>query len=260
MKLHVVLLATLLTAAAFASPAARAADKLTVPATATTPAIPAYVARPAGTAPRPAVLLLHGCEGFSGTYAGIADSLARSGYVTVGIDSIAAAGEKSGCSDPSASRQQAADARTTLAWMQTQPYIDAQHIALLGYSMGSIAALDIIDNRAITAAPAGLRAAILYYPACRGRDPQSILVPLRIFDGDADDWIPAQPCHDLADDAAGDGKTVSITTYPGATHAFNVNSPDRVFQGHHLSYDSKAAADAEKNTLLFLQQYLNPAP
>jgi dienelactone hydrolase len=260
MNMHFLRISALLLAAALTPPVARAADKLTVPATATTPAVPAYVAKPAGSTPSPAVLLLHGCEGFNGTYAGYADALARHGYVVVAIDSLAPTGKKSGCSDPTASREQAADARATLAWMQTQPYIDAQHIALLGYSMGSIAALDVIDNRAVTSAPAGLRAAVLYYPACRGRDPQSILVPLRIFDGDADDWIPAPPCQDLAGDAAAAGKSVTITTYPGATHAFNVNEPDRVYQGHHLSYDAAAAADADKNTLAFLQQYLSPKP
>jgi dienelactone hydrolase len=126
--------------------------------------------------------------------------------------------------------------------------------------MGSIAALDVMDARAIPAAPAGLLATVAYYPACRGRVADAIRVPLRILDGDADDWTPAPACQLLADDAKDAGKTVVITTYPGATHAFNIREPDRMAYGHHLSYNAAAANDAETQTLAFLHQYLGPTP
>ena len=85
-------------------------------------------------------------------------------------------------------------------------------------------------------------------------------MPLRILDGDADDWTPAPACQLLADDAKDAGKTVAITTYPGATHAFNIQEPDHTAYGHHLSYNAAATTDAQMQTLTFLHQYLGASP
>ncbi|MGA2394510.1 MAG: hypothetical protein ABSH03_14310 [Candidatus Lustribacter sp.] len=62
-----------------------------VPATASTPPIPVYVARPPGNGPFPAVLLLHGCAGFDGYLAVGADRLAARGYVGVALDGLRSA-------------------------------------------------------------------------------------------------------------------------------------------------------------------------
>jgi len=249
-----------LCALALAGGRAEAGQTTTIPATATTPAVPAYVARPAEVPLAPGVLVLHGCEGFGRHYADIADWLATKGYVAIAIDSLAPQGLHNACRDTTQSRTQAADARAALAWMRTQTFIDPAHLAILGYSMGAIAALDVMDSRAITVAPPGLVAAVTYYPACSRRGATSLLVPLRILDGSADDWTPAPACQLLADDATNAGKTVQITTYPGATHAFNINEPDRTTLGHQLSYNAADATDAEMQTLNFLQKYLRANP
>jgi dienelactone hydrolase len=238
--------------------AADAATSLTtsIPATSETPQIPAYVARPAGSTPAPGVLVLHGCDGYTKHYALISDWLASHGYVAVAIDSLRPRGKKNSCGDWSGSRNEAKDARATLAWMRSQPYVDGSRLALLGYSMGGIATLDVVDPNQPERPPDGLRAAVAYYPSCRNRVAASVSVPLQILDGDADDWTPAPPCQVLATDAAQIGKPVSITTYPGATHAFNVKAPDRIRYGHHLRYDPAASADAETRTLDFFRKYL----
>jgi dienelactone hydrolase len=228
----------------------------TVPATAGTPALPAYIARPAGSTPAPAVLVLHGCEGYSQKYAAIADGLAKAGYVSVAIDTLSPRGVENACTDRSGSRVEAEDARATLAWMRTQPYVDGARLALLGYSMGAIAILDIVDPSKAAPVPAGLQAAVAYYPACRNRDAAHLVLPLRILDGDADDWTPVAPCRELTNAATAAGKTLNMTTYPGATHAFNVDAPDRDVRGHHLRFDAAASTDAATQTLNFLHTYL----
>jgi dienelactone hydrolase len=240
----------------FAQPALAA--QTTVPKTATTPELPAYVARPAGAAAHPGVLVLHGCEGYRPRYAAIADWLAAHGYVGVAIDSLTPAGVKNACSDPSGSRREADDALATLAWMRAQPFVDGGKLAVLGYSMGAIAALDIADPFRPAAPVPGLVAAVAYYPACRRRTAANALVPIQILDGDADDWTPSAPCQTLASALGGGGAPISITTYPGATHAFNVDAPDRTALGHKMHYDPSAAADAGAKTLEFLRKYLGP--
>lgn len=246
--------------AAFGGGTASAGETASIPATAGAPEIPAYVARPTGAAKAPGVLVLHGCEGFGRAYAGVADWLATHGYVAVAIDTLAPQGIRTACMDPSrGAATEAAYARAALDWMRAQPYVDGAHLALLGYSMGAFATLDVVDDKHAPVLPDGVQAAVVYYPPCRGRDAANVRVPLRILDGDADDWTPPAPCQALAQAAVSAGKTAFITVYPGATHAFNFNAPDRVAFGHQIRYDATAAADSEAQTLDFLSRYLLPA-
>ena len=47
-----------------------------------------YLTRPDGPGPFPAVVVLHGCPGFFGGYAEIADQLKSWGYVALAVDSL----------------------------------------------------------------------------------------------------------------------------------------------------------------------------
>lgn len=243
-------------AAASAAAPAEAGGMTAVPPTATTPAVPIYIARPDGAGPFPAVLLLHGCDGFTGFGAVAADRLSFRGYVAVALDSEGPHSAPGACVDPKGSSTEAADARATLAWMRAQPYIRPDRLAVMGFSMGASATLDLID-RATGAAdvPAGLRAAIAFYPACENRT-ANVAVPLIIFDGDADRITPAAPCAALVKAATDAGKTATITTYPGVTHAFNIPGFNGTFYGEPIRYDSGATLDSAQRTEQFLARYL----
>ena len=52
--------------------------------------------------------------------------------------------------------------------------------------------------------------------------------------------------------------TPGRSTYPGATHAFNVPGPDRTFFGEPMRFDQDAAADSAVKLTAFLGQYLKP--
>jgi dienelactone hydrolase len=251
----VALAAAALCVAALTAPA-RAGESTTVPASAALPAIPAYVARPAAAAARPAVLILHGCEGFNSRYARIADQLASQGYVAVAIDTLRPRDVRNACGERSGSRLEAAYARATLDWMRGLPGIDGARLAVLGYSMGAIAVLDLSDPFHPAAPPPGVLAAVAYYPACRNRTAANLRVPLLILIGDADDWTPAAPCLQLAAAGARLGRPMTIVPYPGATHAFNIDRPDRLAYGHRLQFDAAAASDAWRQSLTFLDRYL----
>jgi dienelactone hydrolase len=238
------------------SPARASESETTIPASATTPALPAHLARPAIGGIAPAIVVLHGCEGYRKRYGAIADDFAKAGYVAVAIDTLTPRGVKNACSDRKGSRIEAADARATLAWLRSQPYVDPNRLGVVGYSMGAIAALDLAVPQRAREAPPGLKAAVAYYPACVKRSATNVVVPLRILDGDADDWTPAPPCAALASDAEAAGAPVDITTYPNATHAFNVDLPNREALGHPLRYDPAATKDAEAKTLQFFRTHL----
>ena len=223
-----------------------------IPRSASTPPIPVYVVRPHGPGPFPAVVFLHGCEGFNGFYAVAADRLAAKGYVAVAIDSLGVEHPAGGCDGgPGGSETEAADARATLAWLRTQPYVIADRLGVMGFSMGGRAVLDLIDGTPGNAAPIpGLRAAVAFYPACEGRGAH-VTVPLRIFDGDADRITPSAPCVALANSAKAANQPVDITVYPGATHGFLIPGPARTFYGEPIVFDEAGAADAAKKIETF---------
>jgi dienelactone hydrolase len=206
-----------------------------------------YVARPEALGRAPVVLVLHGCEGFDSRYQAIADGFARAGYAAVALADTANA-----CTNRNGSRSEAQRARAVLAWMRTQPSFARDRIALDGYSMGSIAALDLIDSERGAPAPAGVRGAVAYYPNCARRAARNVRAPLLILDGSADTIAPAAACAALA---AGSTR-IEIHTYPGATHAFDVDRPARTFRGSRLAYDPAAARAAAARALAFLAKML----
>ena len=238
--------------------AAAGAENVTIPAAAGLPQISGYLARPSSPGPAPAVLVLPGCEGLTPMNTATADDLAGHGFVGLTIDVNGALGVRNACTDartlaPLGARYAAA----SLGWLANQSYTKPNQLGIVGYSMGAIEVLDLIDPWTPAPPPAGLRVAVAYYPNCEGR-PASITVPLQILDGAADDWTPSQPCQTLAQTAAAAGKPVQITTYPGVTHAFNQPSNStRHYLGHTLIYDPKASADADVKTMAFFAQYLH---
>lgn len=221
--------------------------------------ITGYLARPSGTGPYPAVLVLHGCEGYGSLETSTVNELAASGYVALAIDTLAPQGLRNACSAGAGPiRNGIGFAESALAWLRTQPGVDAGHLGVVGYSMGAIESLGLIDP--LSGSPPnipGLRAVVAYYPACSGRSP-NIATPLLVLDGSADDWIPPAPCQALAQSAQALRRPVQIVTYPGATHAFNQpSSHPRTVNGHTLVYDPSATADADARMKAFFQQYLH---
>jgi dienelactone hydrolase len=221
--------------------AVRAAGMMLVPATSTTPAIPVYVVKPQGRGPFPALVILHGCEGFSGFTAVAADRLAFTGYVVAALDTLTPNGIPP-CTNKDATSATSDDARAALAWLRTQPYVVPERLGVIGFSMGAGAALNLVDPPGRAAPPPpGLRAVVAFYPGCAGYD-GNVAVPVAIFIGALDQITPAAACAKFA--AAGGGKAVELNTYPGATHGFLVPGPDHDFAGTPVRYDAIAAADA----------------
>lgn len=203
--------------------------------------IDGYLFRPAVPGPHPAVVFLHGCGGLL-TAGGAIDAregewarrLTEAGYVVLMVDSYSARGVRNMCAPDT---YQAAvyharpkDAYGALRYLQSQSFVRADSIGLIGWSMGGGTILLTIRDRDSLGRPADLphgdfRAAVAFYPAtCDARKLKSgwsTQVPLLVLVGDKDVWTPAAPCRALIDDAGSRGSPVGIQVYPGAFHDFD---------------------------------------
>jgi dienelactone hydrolase len=146
-----------------------------------------YLARPEGPGRHPAVVVLHGCGGFGTSYPVVAEVLKSYGYVALALGSL---DEINACTGGSGDAVEAVDAYAALTWLARQNDVDPDRVAVLGFSMGGMAALDDVETGpgAIEKAePRHFRAAIAHYPVCRYRTGM-MTAPTLILIGDKDDW------------------------------------------------------------------------
>ena len=211
---------------------------------------------PAGNGPFPAIVALHGCEGWPTDPAARqrqAERYVAQGYVVLAVDSFGPRRIAQACvptaGNPVADR--VGDAYGALDWLAAQPFVDASHVAVLGSSQGGSVVLAVLSP-GVFLRRAGPRfaAGVAFYPVCA---PGSavVSVPLLVLIGALDDWTPASDCQAMAALPHDGGAPEQVLVFPGAHHAFNGPSvrdhPRDVF-GHHLEYN--AAADAAANTAI----------
>jgi len=225
--------------------------------------------KPQGEGPSPAVVLMDGCGGVSEFMDSWADKLASSGYVALVLDSFGPRGEPKGiCAKPmliphTVRSQDAFDAKAYLGGL---PFVDRQRIAVMGFSHGGLAALCAVSDSNYAAVATMIkvipsrkiedpfRAAIAFYPYCRGKLEDSN-APLLILAGTLDDWCPPDVCQKNMPS----GKTaqeITFKVYPGATHGFDREGVDVTVQGHRMLYNPQATADAIIQVKEFLAKHM----
>jgi len=214
---------------------------------------------PQGPPPFAAVVVLHGCNGVSQNTRAWARRLASWGYAALILDSFSPRGIDNVCSRgmqfPGAER--AKDAFAAAAYLRTRKDIDPDRIGLLGYSHGGWTALAAARERA--AAESGTKpfaAIVAYYPNCPPGEP-ALASDVLILAAGADDWAPPQRCTDLmARYANASTHKPLLKIYPGASHSFDAQRPERVYLGHKLAYDETAARDSFTLAKQFLDDHL----
>lgn len=222
--------------------------------------LPAYLGgRANGAAPYPAVVVLHGCSGFSSYNTNFADQIASWGYVVLAVDSLNPRGIASRCSRPGPGPllEQAFDAYAALRYLSRLDFVDPERVAVLGGSMGGFSALQVVGRDfAMQHSEHQFRAAIAYYPVCRV--PQIVTAPTLILIGELDDTTPPQNCQAMVDNSRRAGAAINMTVYPGAYHAFDVAQLDPGIQtlGHRYEYNRSAAKDGETKVRAFLAENL----
>jgi dienelactone hydrolase len=204
----------------------------------TATAIDGWLFKPRGEGPFPAVVAAHGCGGLvdkDGTLASNprawADRLVGEGYVVLFPDSFTARGFVETCTHESRSLrpgyERARDNYAALQYLQHQPFVQADHVGLLGWSSGATSVLSVVDTHA-RARPADLvhdfRTAVAFYPSCKAAQQSHSWHPalsLHVLVGQKDDGSPAQECVDLGAQSKANGGDVDVTVYKGAYQGFD---------------------------------------
>lgn len=219
----------------------------------------AAVARPQGTGPFPAILLLHGTHGFAQQYVDLARIMARNGLVGVAACWFAGGSGPGarfvtpiGCpeappmraaSDPMA--LQAVDALVQA--VRTLPGVRPDRVALFGHSRGGGATLHYVFGEP------SVRAAVLNsagYPRELSDRVPEVKVPILMLHGTADSSADGgsmitnvQMARDFETALRSAGKQVEATYYDGA--------------GHNGIFTSLTQRDAEVQRIVaFLKRHL----
>jgi dienelactone hydrolase len=235
--------------------------------------------RPEGGGPFPAVIALHGCEGLhsgagqmAAVYRDWAERLNKAGFVVLYPDSYASRELGTPCRNRAAllrsNRERIADAIAAREWLQSQHYIKANRISLLGWSSGGVTVLWAVrPSAAMHDAKPDFRSAVALYPGCTRLEitAWSARIPTLILAAGADDWSSAKACEQMVAGARGRSAHASIVVYPGAYHDFDhPNRPLQVRSGYAFSVDNSgkvhtgtnqaARADAIRRVTQFLSR------
>jgi dienelactone hydrolase len=194
----------------------------------------AFLYRPEGAGPFPAVVALHNCDGLAGRrtpfarrYRDWGERLVAAGYVVLFPDSFGSRNLGPQCNAGRAlrsGRERVIDAESARHWLQMQDYVAADRISLIGWANGAVAALWTVRPRAAKKDDKpDFRSAVAFYPGCRRlRDTAwSARMPTLILIGAKDDWTPASACEQMVAGARGRTARAAITVYPGAYHDFD---------------------------------------
>lgn len=230
-----------------------------------------YLARPPGPGPFPAVVILHGSGGFHSDMLSWADRLRRWGYVALAVDSFGRRGIES--AQNVSQGQQVTDAFQALRFLKTQPFVRADDIAVMGFSLGGISVLASLERGSITEkiSPNKFRAGIAFYPDCAASS-GVMTVPTLVLVGELDDWTPASSCQAMVagrgevgvSRSPGDRSMVELVVYPGAYHGFDIAdlrfTSGVLNKGHRLEYNDAATRDSIEQVRSFLQRTLKAEP
>lgn len=219
-----------------------------VPGT-TGPDVAAYVTRPAGPGPHPAVIMIHEFWGLRPDVVAKADLLAEQGYLVIAPDLF-----RGVTTDflPSAivnvvtstSAAQAEDLDAVYAWLASQSDVDRQRIGVLGFCFGGGAALRYSLRNP------DLAATVVFYgqPVTDPEQLKRLSGPVLGIFGGADASIPQDDVRAFDTALTEAGIAHTVTVYDGQPHAF-VGSVDAIRAGG-------APGDAWSQMVTFLEQSL----
>lgn len=243
---HLAALAALLLAAS-----ASFASEETISFRSETENVSAFLVKPDGPGPFPAVIVLHEWWGLDAWIKDQARALSKEGYAALAVDLYRG---KVTASQEEAHQlmmgtpidRQTRDLKAAFAWLAARKDVVKTKIASLGFCMGGRNSFTLAIEEPT------LAAAVVYYGA-PPTDPASIAkirAPmLGNFGGDDEGPSPAQ-AKEFEAAAKKAGKTFDLKLYAGAPHAFaNPNNPWK-------GYRKDAANDAWIRTTNFLRHYL----
>ena len=221
----------------------------TIPGADGGPDVRAYVARPEGSGPFPAVIMIHEFWGLNESITGKADLLAEDGYLVIAPDMfrgsttawIPRAIYQVISSNP---EEVNTDLDSVFAWLATQPDVAEDSIAIAGFCYGGRTSLvySLHNNR--------LAATVIFYGSPE-TDPnvlETLPGPVLGIFGGADQSIPVEQVTAFDAALTEAGVPHEITVYEGQPHAF-VEDADGIKAGG-------AQGEAWEQMLRFLETNL----
>lgn len=215
----------------------------------------ANVIRPAGSAARPAVVLLHGQSGFSNDFLSLGAQLASAGYVVVVGCWFGGNYDGSSTADPPATISLAGgipcpngptlksiystasvdDIGALITATKTLAGVQSSRVALVGNSRGSIVGVLVASLRGSTVnAVAGIGGA----PPGGALLAAGITAPVLLLQGENDSVVPVAYARSLEQSLAALGRSVAAHYYPS--------------HGHGILFDTPLHSDAVRRVTDFL--------
>jgi carboxymethylenebutenolidase len=236
--------------------------------------MPAYLARPDGEGPRPAVIVLQEIFGVNAEVKRITDLVAGAGYVGLAInyyhrthpdlnEPYTPAGRQAGFAAAGAVTKATLrrDVGAAIDWLNAQSFVRRDRIATWGFCFGGTVAF-------VTANLPGLAAAICFYggyiastlpngePAAI-ENAAEVRVPLLLAFGGKDASITSEHVELIRKALTAAGKSFEIVVYPDQDHAFFRNSGAQLdAPGDAQSPALNDVADAWKRVQTFLKEHL----
>ncbi len=214
--------------------------------------IKAHIAEPAGSDPRPAVIVVQEWWGLNENIRDIARRLAHEGYVAVAPDLYSRQGHKV-AADPNTAAQLMGglkkddgieDLKTTVAWIRQQPRTRSSKLGVTGFCMGgSYALLLPCESKEISAA------APFYGEIPSDAKLAHLVCPIFYAYGENDGWIQRKDVDHLAHALKSLGKKGEVSIYKGCQHGFFNETRKDV-------YAPDAAKDAWQHTLRLFSENL----
>jgi carboxymethylenebutenolidase len=227
--------------------------------------MPVFVATPAEKGPFPGVIVVMEAFGLNQHIKGVAERIAREGYVTAAPDlyyrakdSVAAYTDLPkalGLMGALSDAKIIEDVRAVQGSLKSQPKVRADRIGMTGFCMGGRITF-------LSACHLPIKAAVPFYGGGIGRvmmpgektphppidDAAGITGALLVFYGAEDSFIPMDEVALVQKKLKDLGKNAEVVVYEGAGHGF--------FCDERESYNKQAAEDSWKRLLAFFDQHL----
>ena len=210
------------------------------------PAVYGILEIPQTPGPHPAVILLHGSNGWLPVYDSLAKVFADSGFTALTVDYFAETGIDTGQVDKlSKWPNWQAMVHNAVDFLQEHSSSYDCPIGLIGYSRGAFLAVSVASSIP------EVRAVVDFYGGGGGgtvslESEAKNFPPLLILHGQADESVSVKYAKSLRDAVIAQGGEVEMHLYPNEGHGFNAPG--------WPSYSEEATSDSFRRTIDFLRR------